>query len=88
MAEVHAGRFAALFSADADLQGLVGLAAPLYAELDEFAHAGLVYALERVASQDLLVDVVRQESAEVVPAKSEATACLNRPQTDILLLMP
>ena len=61
MAEVHAGRLAALLSADADLQGLVGLAAPLDADLDQLTHADLVDALEGVARQDLLADVVGKQ---------------------------
>jgi hypothetical protein len=58
VAEVDAGGVAAVLAADADLDGVVGLASELDAHLDESADALGVEALEGVVGQDLLVDVV------------------------------
>src|SRR5512137_2952704 len=66
VAESHAGRLAALLAADADFELLIGLSATLDADLDQLADADLVDGLERIAGQDLLANVIRQEAADVV----------------------
>src|SRR5690349_19136278 len=66
-AELHAVRVTAVLPADPDLEPRLHGAALVDAHLDELTNAVLVDGLERVSRQDLLVQVVGEEAADVVP---------------------
>src|SRR5260221_10972300 len=68
VAELNGARVAAVFAADAALEILAGLAAELHGHRNQLADAARVERLERVALQDFLLDVLRQEAARVVAA--------------------
>src|SRR6056297_650694 len=75
VAEFDAGRIAAVFAADADLERLLGVTTFGDAHLDQLPDAGLVERLKRVDFEDFLFHVVRQESADVVTAVTERQLC-------------
>src|SRR6266545_1270596 len=68
VAELHRGRLAAVLAADADLEMGPDLPAPLDADLHHLADPLLVEHGERVGRQQLLVEVEREELADVVAA--------------------
>jgi hypothetical protein len=71
VAEVDRRRVAAVIAADAHLEVGARRAAALDSHLDQLADALLVDRLERVFGDDLLVDVVGQEPADVVARVAE-----------------
>src|SRR5688500_1962642 len=71
VAELDRLRVAAVFAADAALEVRVRLAAELHAHADQLADAAEVDRLERVALEQLLLDVLGEEDARVVAAVAE-----------------
>src|SRR5688572_31014000 len=65
VAELDRLRVAAVFAADAALEVRVRLAAELHAHADQLPDAAEVDRLERVALEQLLLDVLGQEDAGV-----------------------
>ena len=66
MAEVDGRRIATMFTADTNLEFVFGAAAFLDPHVNQLADTGLVERLERVDMQDILLEVIRQESIHVV----------------------
>ena len=71
MAEFDRRRFAAVLAADAALEHRALAAALEYGLADQLSHAVLVEDLERVVLQDALVEVDRQELADVVAREAQ-----------------
>ena len=61
VAELDAGRIAAVLAADAQTQVGTGLTAVMCSHLDQLADADLVQMLERIALVDLVLVVCAQE---------------------------
>ncbi|MBS1271861.1 MAG: hypothetical protein MAGBODY4_00993 [Candidatus Marinimicrobia bacterium] len=75
MAKFHRSRFAAVFTADADLEIRTGLASEFHANLHQFANASLVNRGKRILLVDLALDIFRQESACIVPGDPQGCLC-------------
>ena len=71
VAELHARGVAAVLAADAALEHRALAAALEYGLADQLSHAVLVEDLERVVLQDALVEVDRQELADVVAREAQ-----------------
>ena len=71
MAELDGVGLAAVLAADADLEARTGFPALVDAGLDQHAHRVAIEDLEGIHRQDLLVEVVRQETADVVAREAE-----------------
>jgi len=69
--EHHRLRLAAVFAADADIELRIHLATEFDADLHQFANSGLIYRYERVARQDLPVDVFADELSGIVARETE-----------------
>ncbi len=72
VAEFHRRGLAAVFAADADLEARAGFAAALDADLDQFADAVLIQNVERIGRQDLLLDIIGDEAADIVAGEAKA----------------
>jgi len=70
MTEPDAGRVAAMFAADSQMQIRTGLAALFHGDLHQLADAGLIQLGSRVALVDVLFNIVFQDAARVVTGKT------------------
>ena len=60
-----------MFSADAALKAGAGFATPLHSVLNQLTHTIFVDGLEWINRQDLVVQVILEESADIIPAVPE-----------------
>ena len=71
MAELDAGRIAAMFATDAQLDIRTGLSTGSCRHFDQLADTLLIQVSEWIALKDLLLIVIRQETARIITGETK-----------------